>query len=152
LTSSKNALRKLLKKLGMEGALELGRIAEKWGALFNGPLAVHTSPESLSGKILTVNVDSPSWLHQAGFFRSQMLSKLRVYGVASIRFRQGTVRVRETPTFSKRTEPEINPQAIEDVERMLGAIDDHELRESIRGAALRCLSSGGRGDGIGKAS
>jgi hypothetical protein len=135
----------------MEGALELGRIAGNWGALFNGPLALHTSPESLSGGILTVNVDSPSWLHQAGFFKAQMISRLRPYGVTSIRFRQGPVKARETSVPAPPAEHEATPQAMEEVERMLGDINDHELRESIRGAALRSLSTGARAGGPGRA-
>jgi len=135
----------------MEGALELGRIAENWSVLFNGPLSMHTSPESLSGRILTVNVDSPSWLHQAGFFRSQMISSLRAYGVTSIRFRHGPVRPQKTVLAAPRAEVGITQQAEEEVESMLAAIDDHELRNSIRGAALRSLSIGSKGPYSGRA-
>lgn len=133
----------------MEGALNLGRIAGNWGALFSGPLFMHTSPEALSAGTLTVNVDSPSWLHQASFLRHQMLTKLKALGVTSIRFRLGPVNRLEQVHVSSQDDPDLTLKEEAEVEAMLGVIEDNELRESIRGAALRSLSRGKRGRGKG---
>jgi len=134
----------------MEGALNLGRIAGKWGALFNGALSLHTSPEALSAGTLTVNVDSPAWLHQASFMRQQMLLKLREFGVTSIRFRQGPVVPPESSAVSVPEKHEVSHEEKAEVEAMLVSIEDEALRGAIRGAALLSFSRDTKGGGTGR--
>jgi len=133
----------------MEGALSLGRMSGNWGVLFAGPLSRHTCPESLNGDTLTVNVDSPAWLHQANFYKTKMLARLSSFGVRTIRFRQGPVK---KPDISSRPEVkpvEITERARQEVEGMLVGIVDDELRDSIREAALLSISRVGTEFGTG---
>lgn len=141
-----NALRTLLKNLGMEGALRFGRIAGNWGTLFPGSLSQHTAADSLNVDVLTINVDSPAWLQQANFYRNMMLEKLRPYGVRSVRFRQGVV-ISPEPPIKPLPDREVSVQDRDDIDRMVSAITDEELKLSIRKAALRCLSKRRR-DGV----
>lgn len=134
-----HVLRDILKGMGMEGALRFGRISANWDALFKGALSLHTAPESLSGKTLTVRVDSPAWLHQVNFSKKQMVEKLALFDIEAIRFR--LARVHKTPTGST-PKPRLAPahpsaEDIEAIERMIAPIGDDELRESIRKAALK---------------
>lgn len=139
--NASNALGGILRNLGMEGALGFGRIAGNWSTLFDGPLSVHTSPEALSGNTLTVVVDTPAWLHQTNFFKSKMISALSSFGVKNIRFRLGRVRRDERPvTPPSAPTPDPTAAQIEEVNQMLTAIVDAELRESIRLAALKSVA------------
>ena len=144
MTGASNALRTLLEELGMGGALSLGRITGRWDALFRGPLSKHTSPETLNGSTLTVCVDSPSWLQEANFHKAGMLGKLAPLGVRSMRFRLGRVRPTAPAPAPEPVVREVMPGERQEVEAMLAAVKDDELRESIRSAVLRSLSRAGR--------
>lgn len=129
----------ILRDLGMEGALRLGRIAGNWDALFSGPLARHTFPQSISQDTLTVNVDSPAWMQQANFMKKGMLAKLSPYGITSIRFMQGRVEQRlSTPAPAPLREP--LPEEIKAAEKLVAGIEDSELRNQIMKAVLRSIS------------
>ena len=143
--SASSALKALLKGLGMDGALNLGRIIANWNALFKGALSFHTSPDSIKGGTLMVNVDSPAWLHQAGFYKSDMLKKLRPYGVRFLRFSLG--KVDKADAHDEAAPPvarELSQAERAAVDGMISGIKDNQLRQSIRRAALKSVATSGK--------
>jgi hypothetical protein len=126
------ALLSLVKNLGIESALGLYSIREHWEQVFREPLSLHSSPSSLRNGKLTVNVDSPAWLQQMNFLRTDLLGKLSPFGVTEIRLRLGKVRKkRAAPKDTKEFPSREDLSYIEDT---VSRIQDSALRHSIRHA------------------
>lgn len=89
--SAGSVLESLARELGIDGALRLHQVRDRWSNVFKGPLSLHSYPSSLRGESLLVNVDSPVWLQEINFLRAEMLERLGPFGVKDIRFRLGKV-------------------------------------------------------------
>ncbi len=136
---TEEALGPIVKDLGLEEALRLYSIRKSWQKSLGRPLCLHTYPSALNKGQLSINVDTPAWLQQAGYFRAQILQKLGGFGVTDIRLRLGRVDAphadNKTPAPSRR-EPDAGM-----IEQMVSKISDEDLRESIRRAARKGLST-----------
>jgi hypothetical protein len=86
-----SVLESLARELGLDGALKLHDIRDQWANVFKRPLSLHTYPSTLIGENLFVNVDSPVWLQEINFLKSELIEKLRPFGVKDIKFRLGKV-------------------------------------------------------------
>lgn len=53
------------------------------------------SASALISEQLTINVDSPQWLHEISFYKEDIIKKLHIFGVKDIRLRVGRVRPNE---------------------------------------------------------
>jgi len=135
-----SALGPLIKDLGLEDALKLYRIQHSWKKFVGEPLASHSFPAALKGGLLFVNVNSPAWLQQAGYFKTKMIEKLGGFGVSDMRLKLGRL---EPPARKERTSvlpPRVEPDpAI--VEELISAIEDDELREAARRAVRKALGT-----------
>jgi len=134
----------VLDRLGITEEVRLHRIKRDWHTLFDKPLSEHMSPSKLSGKELLLNVDSPIWSQQLTFYKRDITKKLRGYGVSGVRFRIGRI------TRNKCDENEIGvpcPLSPED-EKFVAAlgsdIEDEPLREAVKKAVEKHLSSAAR--------
>ncbi len=129
----------LVKRLGIESGVRLARIKKDWNILFDKPLSLHMSPSRLADGELLVNVDSPVWVQQLNFYKSQITAKLNAYGVRGIRFRIGKV---STSRSNEEKGPKVAALSSEDarfIERLVDNVSDTELRNAVRGAAEKSL-------------
>nr|NIR13570.1 DUF721 domain-containing protein [Desulfobacterales bacterium] len=99
-----------------------------------GPLALHTFPRYLSGSRLTMDVDSHAWLQQASFLKSEILKKLKPYGVSDLLMRIGRIEA-----LREEHQPEVAPSELtreesDFLDEVLSGIDDADLEDHIRGA------------------
>jgi hypothetical protein len=136
LEKADSAIYSLVKDLGMENALRLYHIKASWGAIFQEPLSLHTSPSKFTDGVLIINVDSPVWLQQINFYKTNIIKKLSRFGVKDIRLKLGRVndqadRIKKDQ-HAQSVHHEITDEAdISFIEDVVSSIKDTELRESI---------------------
>lgn len=128
----------IIKGFGMEEAVKLEEIKRDWTQVFRAPLCSHMSPLNLKNGELLVNVDSPIWLQQLTFLKTEIIGNLRPYGVKDMRFRVGRImHPDKRPGRHEKACREMPPVGGEEVRRIdaaVSVIKDGALKESIRRA------------------
>ncbi len=139
----------IFKDLGIEDKIKLSAMQAQWHNLFNEPLSLHIYPVEIKDDELFINVDSPAWLGQLKFFTQDIIKKLQAYNVHSVRFKYGRVYskrfkdsrdqgIRGVKHLNHRT---INPSDIEWINQTVSDIDDADLKEGIRKAIEKSIST-----------
>jgi predicted nucleic acid-binding Zn ribbon protein len=139
LKKAESSLASLASELGLDGSLVLYRIKADWVTVFKGPLSQHTSPHGYQNGRLLVLVDSPVWIQQLNFLKSEMLRKLKEYGVKDLWFKLGAVARRH----ARRPDMPLNPVPEADrahINEIVSSVKDPELRECIRRAMEKSFS------------
>jgi hypothetical protein len=143
----------LLPSLGIDEAVRLEGIRGEWTRLFGEPLSLHMWPIRLRGGELLTHVDSPLWLQQVSFFKTEILKKLLPFKVTEVRFRLGRIghfkKMRTLPD-QEPEEHSLDRDSLLYIEETTKDITDQELRESIRKAMKRSFKM--MKAGMGKAS
>lgn len=122
------------KGLGLEEAVRLEQIKKEWTGLVGAPLSVHICPAGLKNGELLINADSPAWLQQVTFFKSEIIRKLTPFSVKEVRFRLGRI-MSKKPERVRVEQPQIKSLSSEEkkhIDDAVSIIKDHELRECIR--------------------
>ncbi len=134
-----SALGPLIKDLGLEDALRLYRIKQSWKEILGEPLAMHAAPTALKSGVLHINISTPAWLQQAGYYKAQILEKLGRLGVSDIRLKLGKIRFSSPPkTLEKLSFKEPDPVLLEE---LISSIEDGEVKEAARRAARKALGT-----------
>ncbi|HDR00422.1 MAG TPA: DUF721 domain-containing protein [candidate division WOR-3 bacterium] len=76
----------VLSRLGLDRDLEEQRLLDAWPGLVDKRIAGHTRAVALERGVLVVAVDSPTWMTQLRFVKSDILRAI------APRFRSGVVR------------------------------------------------------------
>lgn len=139
--SLNSILGRIIKDYGLEGGIVLRAVLKQWDKLVGGAIASHTSPVEIKGKLLTVNVDSPQWLHNLGFYKQDMLDKLTSFNISDIRFRIGKVAPRDNDE-SEAQEQMLGDDDLRYIENTLKDVKDEELRKTFRKLIVHGLSKG----------
>jgi len=134
-------LNKLVRDYGLEGGIVLRAIHNQWKNLVGPSIASHTSPLELKSKLLTINVDSPQWMHHLGFYKEEMLDKLKSYKIEQIRFKLGKV-TSQTQKEIPSLERNLSDDDLRYIENTLKNVKDEELRETFRKLIVHGLSKG----------
>ncbi len=133
----------LVREIGIEEAVRFGEIKKKWKELFKEPLSLHMYPSRLSNGELLINVDSPLWLQQLTFLKTQIIKNLTSFQVKDIRFRIGKVtgpQTRETGNLPpERTA--LKSDALRQIEDTVEGMEDGVIKESIRRAMEKSLTT-----------
>lgn len=132
-----------IRELGLRDDVKLAAIKRDWFNLFNKPLCYHMSPCSLSHDDILLNVDSPVWLQELQYCKKDILKKMSLYGIKSVRFKIGRVLKKQTAKKASR-ESEGKTLTTEDISFMddvVFQIRDEELRETVKRALKRSLST-----------
>ncbi len=137
------------KNLGITDRITLNSLQNNWDNLFKEPLSLHTYPVDIKGGELSINVDSPVWLGQLKFFKQDIIAKLSAYGIASVKFKHGSVYRKKSGSpikaTSLKTKPDDNfSKLISDsdsewIDQTISNINDKETREIIRKAIEKSL-------------
>jgi hypothetical protein len=131
-----------LRRLGIESGAHLARIKENWHAIFAEPLSAHMYPARLSDGEILLNVDSPLWMQQLSYHKREIISKLSSYGVREVRFRTGRIPRAKHGKQALRRYGELSPEDAAFVEDLLPGIRDNDLRNAVKSAAEKSLTSG----------
>jgi hypothetical protein len=136
-----NILKTFVKEYGLEGGVVLNSIQNQWEHIAGRTVAVHAFPDSVKGKILTLIVDTPQWMHHLSFFKEEIVSKLTSYNVAEVRFKLGKL-----PDNSKVSSLAGDTTLSEDdliyLENTIRNLKDEDLREKFRKLIVHGLTKG----------
>jgi hypothetical protein len=129
----------MFRDLGISERIKLDNLKRRWPDIFSGPLALHTLPVDIKDGMLTIAVDSPTWLQHLKFMKKEMIEKLAPFEVKDVKFRHGGVEFRnEIKVYEQKAQPEdFRELTAEDkrrIQQTVDEIDDPDLKESIRKA------------------
>ncbi len=136
-----NILRKFTKELGLEGGIRLNAIKNQWLNIVGQTIAVHTSPDIIKGKILTLVVDTPQWMHHLSFYKEEICKKLKPYNINEIRFRLGRLPER-IDTKHQKENPLLTEEDSRYIENTIKFIKDKELKEKLRTLLVHGVTKG----------
>jgi hypothetical protein len=124
-------LGKFAKDIGIDSGVALNKLRKQWISLVGKPIAVHTYPDSVKSGSLSVVVDTPQWMHHLGFYKNDILDKLKPFGVNSIRFRLGRI-----PEYLneelKPEDSELSEEDLQYIDNTVKSLKDDELRDKFR--------------------
>jgi len=125
-----------IKELGIQNSLKLAEIEKSWYKLFGEPLCRRMFPSVLSEGELVLNVDSPQWLHELNFCKSEILQKLKPFGIRNVRFRLGRTSRRKTKNVSDQPidKRKLSAKELDTIENALSQINDDALKQTVRKA------------------
>jgi len=66
----------VVRRLRLTGAVEEQRALDRWAGAVGERIARHTEASSLENGVLVVLVDSPAWLTQLTYLKSELLTRL----------------------------------------------------------------------------
>jgi hypothetical protein len=124
---------------GIEDTVRLSRIKSVWQNIFEEPVSLHMSPAFLKEGELLINVDSPAWLQQLGFYKEYIIKKLQSasggFDINAVRLKLGKVSYNNKKNgraIPKRNVLTKNEMVF--INETISSIQNNELRESIRKA------------------
>jgi len=146
-------LKSLLERRHLSKPLRLYRVQHLWSTLVGEATAGRSRPTSLKEGVLFVAVADSTWLQELTYLKAEILeavqSALSAQAVTALRFHVRAGAASELPAVDPAPAPEADPlqaplapevaQALEELEVDLEAIDNSELRRSIRRAFVRHL-------------
>jgi hypothetical protein len=138
-------LREFVKNFGIEGGAGLNIIRKKWVNIVGQTIAVHTFPDTIRGKVLTITVDTPQWMHHLSFYKEEISKKLESYNVNGIRFRLGKLPP-EIINQNSKEHVELSEEDLRFLENTVKNIKDEELKEKFRVLITHGLTRGNKQD------
>lgn len=70
------ALDKMIKKLGVEKAVQQGQALVVWNEIVGRKISIHATPEKVSYGKLYIKVDSPVWRSELSFRKEEILDRI----------------------------------------------------------------------------
>lgn len=131
----------LLRSLGLESGVSLARIRRDWYGIFDEQITSHLFPASFSERELLLYVTSPIWMQQFSYHKSEIIKKLSSYGVQNIRFRIGKIPQKKQELSSGSKTRELTLENRFFVTELLSDIGDENLKETIKKAVEKSLTS-----------
>jgi predicted nucleic acid-binding Zn ribbon protein len=64
------------RKLGLEGAVDAGRLFARWSGIVGPDIAAHVEPTSLRQGVLRVRTDSPAWATEMAYLSGDIASRV----------------------------------------------------------------------------
>jgi hypothetical protein len=129
--SLRNIFKEVVKSIGIESAAALNVLRRKWPEIVGQPISVHTFPETVRNKILTIIVDTPQWIHHLSFFKKDIAEKLKAYDIRDVRFRVGRL-PEKTVVHNRKEDASLTDDEQRFVENTVRNIKDEEIKEQFR--------------------
>lgn len=129
--SLQSLLKKFTKDFNLEGGVVITALRDKWADLVGETIAVHTFPDMIKGKELTLIVDSPQWRHHLDFLKNDICAKVERYGIAELRFRIGKI-PESKGKLSRAVEAELTEDDLRYIDNTIKNVKDEELKETFR--------------------
>jgi predicted nucleic acid-binding Zn ribbon protein len=129
--SFQSLLKKFNKNFKLEDGVVITALRDKWTELVGETVAVHTYPDMIKGKELTLIVDSPQWRHHLDFLKNEICEKINRYGIDDLRFRIGKI-PESRGKLSKAVEGKLTEEDRRYIENTIKTVKDEELKETFR--------------------
>ena len=134
-------LKKFAKDFKIEDGVVITALREKWVNLVGETIAVHTFPDMIKGKELTLIVDSPQWRHHLDFLKKDICDKLERYGINELKFRIGKI-PESKGKLSKAVEAKLTEDDRRYIENTIKTVKDEEIKEAFRKFIAHGLTKG----------
>lgn len=134
-------LKKFAKDFKIEDGVVITALREKWVNLVGATIAVHTFPDMIKGKELTLIVDSPQWRHHLDFLKKDICDKLERYGINELKFRIGKI-PESKGKLSKAVEAKLTEDDRRYIENTIKTVKDEEIKEAFRKFIAHGLTKG----------
>ena len=139
-------LGKLIKDVGIAGGVAISAVRSQWERTVGEAIALHTYPDTIKGKVLTIIVDTPQWMHHLSFFKEEITGKLKRYDVKDVRFRIGRLPELKSKK-SINIEADLSESDMRYLENTVRPIKDSELKEKFKILIAHGLKKGKHGPG-----
>lgn len=136
-----NILKTFVRDYGLEGGVVLNTIQSRWADFVGQTIALHTFPDTIKGKVLTLTVDTPQWMHHLSFFKEEIVAKLNPYNVEEIRFKIGRL-PEKTKKPLKDEDVNLSEDDLRYLENTLKGLKDQELKERFKTLMIHGLMKG----------
>ena len=148
LDSFSTILAGLAHRLGLETKLFEARLRRQWPDIVGEPIAIHTRPDQIRFKKLTILVHNSVWLQQLTFFKPVLLEKLHAMGgkplVTEIVLRIGKVALETVATPSAglpdATLQQPTAELLTEATQHTQGIQDQVLRNHLTAVMVQTLS------------
>jgi len=130
--SLQSLIKNFTKGFKLEDGVIISALRDKWADLVGETIAIHTFPDMIKDRQLTLIVDSPQWRHHLDFLKKDICEKLGRYGVDDVKFRVGRIPERNKGRLSKAVEAKLTEDDLRYIENTIGNVKDEELKESFR--------------------
>jgi hypothetical protein len=141
--SLRNIFKDVIKSIGIENAAALNVLRRKWPEIVGQPISIHTFPETVRNKTLTVIVDTPQWIHHLSFFKKDIAEKLKSYDIRDVRFRVGRL-PEKVVVHHRKEDASLTDEEQRFVENTVRNIKDEEIKEKFRKLIGHGLTKGKR--------
>lgn len=131
----------LFNNLGIEDAVKLKFLREKWEEIFSAPLREHTYPKDIKEGFLYVTVNSHAWLNELKLLKEDFLKKLIPYGIKDVEFRFGKI---YNPKQRNETDVEITKisrQQEEWINDIVEKVNDEEIKLILKNLLRKHLEN-----------
>jgi len=135
---ARDVLGRVLKTHDISRADALGRLVNSWPSLVGSSIAAHTLPVDLRNKVLFLSVDSPVWMQQLSFLKSDLLEKMHGRGIDDIILRLGRVKPDKGSSSPGNIEgcfdrKPLSGQDLAYIEKCAEGLEDPGLRQTVLG-------------------
>lgn len=148
-----DVLSTLMKGYGLSSKINEYKILKIWDEAVGDKITSHTHPLRLIRGILTVVVDSPTWMQQLTFYKEDLIEKINngigKDTVKDIRFKTGKVETKPKTSNSKLRSPQkqgpnskLSSLQSKTIEGYLEPVKDSEIREVIKRTIAKALIRG----------
>jgi len=139
--SFQSLLKKFAKDFKIEDGVIITALRDKWVDLVGETIAVHTFPDMIKGKELTLIVDSPQWRHHLDFLKKDICDKLERYGINELKFRTGKI-PESKGKLSRSVEAKLTEDDLRFIENTIKTVKDEDLKETFRKFIAHGLTKG----------
>ncbi len=131
--------------LGLETEMKLLQLKDAWNHLVGKTIAIHTLPQKIRFKTLTLLVDGPTWMHELTFLKQEIIEKInRTLGkevINALRLRQGQL---PSPTISpqergRNERKDLSKEELALLGQQLSSMSDDHLKHVIHRAMEKHL-------------
>ena len=129
--SLQSLLKKFTKDFKLEDGVVITALRDKWTDLVGETIAVHTFPDMIKDRQLTLIVDSPQWRHHLDFLNKDICEKIERYGIDDLKFRIGKI-PESKGKLSKAVEAQLTEDDLRYIENTIKNVKDGELKETFR--------------------
>ena len=134
-------LGKLIKDVGIESGVAIVALRRQWKRTVGEAIALHAYPDTIKGKVLTIIVDTPQWMHHLSFFKGEISDKLERFDIKEVRFRIGRLPVSKS-NKSITIEEDLSESDLRYLDNTVRTIKDKDLQESLRKLISHGLKKG----------
>lgn len=125
-----------IRGLGLGDAVAKGAAMQLWPEVVGETVARVTQPETVRGNTLVVTVADSAWLQQLRYMEEPVVEKLNAAVgrpiIEGLYFKVGAIRPEPQEDEEVEEQAELDPETAAQLEQVVAALEDPELRETLK--------------------